>query len=146
MDLDPTQNSMFRSGLRSNVSSMNQESWVNFKFVVIGKGETAGRPIISGLKKMGIEPQIIDTKTKNLDEILKNADVIISCVGKSGVVSAKIIKKGVILIGVGTHGEYLPAGRHLRGFRGDYKVEDIEKIAGAYTPTPGAVGPVNLFY
>src|SRR3989304_6201073 len=109
------------------------------KFVVLGKGETAGGPIIRGLKKMGIEPQIIDSRTKNPDEILKEADVIISCVGKPNTVTADQIKKGAILIGVGTHGEDV-------GLRGDYRIEDIEKIAGAYTPTPGGVGPINLSY
>lgn len=109
------------------------------KFVVIGKGETAGSPIIRGLKKMGIEPKVIDTRTVNPDEILKSADIIISCVGKQNVIHPEQIKKGAILIGVGTHGEDLK-------LRGDYSVKDIESIAGAYTPTPGGVGPVNLSY
>ncbi len=116
----------------------------NFEFrisnlVVVGKGETAGGPIIRGLRKMGIDPKIIDTRTNNRDQILRNADILISCVGKQNIVRADQIKKGVILIGVGTHGEDL-------GLRGDYKVEEIEDIAGAYTPTPGGVGPVNLSY
>lgn len=115
----------------------NHESWRKLNFVVLGKGETAGGPIIRGLEKMGIEPQIIDSRTENRESILKNADVIISCVGKSGVVHAKNIKKGSILIGVGTHGEDL-------GLRGDYNEQEVEKIAAAYTPTPGGVGPVNL--
>lgn len=116
-----------------------QLSVVKLRFVVIGKGETAGGPIIRGLRKLGVEPQIIDTRKQNSETILKNADVVISCVGKSGVVRAENIKKGSILIGVGTHGED-------EGLRGDYKVEDIEKIAAAYTPTPGGVGPINLAY
>ncbi|MBI4091837.1 MAG: bifunctional 5,10-methylene-tetrahydrofolate dehydrogenase/5,10-methylene-tetrahydrofolate cyclohydrolase, partial [Candidatus Levybacteria bacterium] len=68
-----------------------------------------------------------------------NADIIISCVGKIRVVSSKNIKKGVILIGVGIRGEDGTV-------KGDYNEEEIEKIAGAYTPTPGGVGPVNLSY
>ncbi|MBI4091710.1 MAG: bifunctional 5,10-methylenetetrahydrofolate dehydrogenase/5,10-methenyltetrahydrofolate cyclohydrolase, partial [Candidatus Levybacteria bacterium] len=79
---------------------MNYESWRELNFVVLGKGETAGGPIIRGLKKMGLEPQIIDSRTTNPVTILKNADIIISCVGKIRVVSSKNIKKGVILIGV----------------------------------------------
>lgn len=118
---------------------MNYESWKKQKFVVIGKGETAGGPIARGLKKLEVEPQIIDSKTQNPEEILKSADVIISCVGESGVVRSENLKKGVILIGVGTHGEDL-------GLRGDYSEQEIENVAGAYTPTPGGVGPVNLSY
>ena len=108
-------------------------------FAVLGKGETAGGPIARGLRKLGVEPQIIDSRTENPEEILKSADVIISCVGKSGVVRSENIKKGVILIGVGTHGEDL-------GLRGDYNEQEIEQVAAAFTPTPGGVGPVNLSY
>lgn len=118
-------------------------------FAVLGKGETAGMPTIQGLRKIGIEPEIIDSKTQNRTEILKEADVVISCVGKSRVVRASELKPGVVLIGVGTHGEDLPAGRQVekrRVLKGDYDEEEIKKIAGAYTPTPGGVGPVNLSF
>ena len=118
---------------------MNHESWSKLGFVVLGKGETAGSPAISGLKKLGIEPQVIDSKTENPDEILKRADVIISCVGRSGIIKPSNIKPGAILIGVGIRGE---DGK----VRGDYLEEDIENVASAYTPTPGGVGPVNLSY
>jgi methylenetetrahydrofolate dehydrogenase (NADP+)/methenyltetrahydrofolate cyclohydrolase len=116
-----------------------QWSIVNSNIVVVGKGETAGAPIIHGLKNLGVEPLIIDSQTKNRDEILKNADIIISCVGKPNIIRANNIKQGVTLIGVGTHGE---DGE----LRGDYNQKEIEKIAIAYTPTPGGVGPVNLSY
>lgn len=112
---------------------------LTIKLVVIGKGETAGGPIIRGLKTLGIEPQIVDSRTENRDKILKNADVIIPCVGRPNIVRSDNIKKGMILIGVGTHGED-------ERLRGDYKVEEIEQIAGVYTPTPGGVGPINLSY
>lgn len=118
-------------------------------FAVLGKGETAGLPTINGLRKIGIEPKIIDSKTQNRKEILKEADVVISCVGKPNAVAANELKPGVVLIGVGTHGEDLPAGRQVekrRVLRGDYDEEEIEQIAGAYTPTPGGVGPLNLAY
>lgn len=108
-------------------------------FVVIGKGETAGRPCINGLKALGINLQVIDSHTENVDEILKNGDVIISCIGKSGVVRKDNIKDGVILIGVGIHSE---DGK----VKGDYEESEIENVANAYTPTPGGVGPVNLAY
>lgn len=118
---------------------MNQESWDKLNFAVLGKGETAGGPVIRGLRKMGLEPNIIDSQTKDRDEVLKDADVIISCVGKSDIIKADQIKKGVILIGVGIRGED-------RAVKGDYNEQEIEKIAGSYTSTPGGVGPVNLSY
>jgi methylenetetrahydrofolate dehydrogenase (NADP+)/methenyltetrahydrofolate cyclohydrolase len=125
--------------LLSESGIMNYESWKNLNFVVIGKGETAGGPTIRGLKKIGVEPIMVDSKTENRSEILKNADVIITSVGKSGVVQAQDLKKGAILIGVGTHTE---DGK----LKGDYDESEIEQIASAFTPTPGGVGPVNLSY
>jgi methylenetetrahydrofolate dehydrogenase (NADP+)/methenyltetrahydrofolate cyclohydrolase len=115
------------------------KGWRDFRFVVLGKGETAGGPVIAGLKSLGLNPLIVDSKTINASKIIKTGDIIISCVGKSGILNSASIKKGAILIGVGTHGE---DGK----LRGDYDVSTIKKIAGAYTPTPGGVGPVNLSY
>lgn len=109
----------------------------NRKVVVIGRGETAGMPIINSLKKKGVEPAVIDSKTQNRDTLLKDADVIISAVGKTGVVTPSDVKKGVILIDVGMHSE---DGK----LHGDFEDEEMENIASFYTPTPGGVGPVNV--
>lgn len=115
------------------------QSLGELKFAVLGKGETAGGPIARGLKRMGIEPKIIDSKTENPKSILKKADVIISAVGKSRVVVPENLKSGVVLIGVGTHNE---DGK----IRGDYRAIEIESVAKNFTTTPGGVGPVNLAY
>lgn len=110
----------------------------NKKMVVIGKGETGGRPIIESLKKMGIEPTIIDSKTINHKLLTKKTDIIISAVGKENIINSKMIKKGVILISVGLH-----KGSDGK-LHGDYEEKDIRHIASFYTPTPGGVGPVNV--
>ena len=117
----------------------SNKNWDELNFVVLGKGETAGGPTIKGLKKLGASVQVIDSKTQNPGEIIKTADVVISSVGKSGAINTLNIKPGAILIGVGTHTEDSK-------LLGDYPNEEAEKIAGAYTPTPGGVGPVNLSY
>lgn len=108
------------------------------KIVIAGKGETGGKLIINQIKKMGIEPTVIDSKTKNPKSITKNADIIISAVGKPQVIKPDMIKRGVILISIGLH----------KGFdgklHGDYKEEEIKDIVSFYTPTPGGVGPVNV--
>lgn len=106
--------------------------------VVIGKGETAGGPTITALKKLGSIPKVIDSQTHNPELITKQADIIISCAGKAGIVRPKMIKKRVILIGVGLHRD--PAGK----LAGDYDQEAIKEIASFYTPIPGGVGPVNV--
>jgi methylenetetrahydrofolate dehydrogenase (NADP+)/methenyltetrahydrofolate cyclohydrolase len=115
------------------------EQWLKSKQVtVIGKGETGGGPIITLLKKYKVHPTIIDSKTKNPQEITKSSDIIISAVGKEKVLTKKMLKKGVILISVGQHKQQDDK------FHGDYEEEEIENIASWYSPTPGGVGPVNV--
>lgn len=108
------------------------------KIIVIGKGETAGTPIINHLRKKGTQLQIIDSQTENREELLKTADVIISAVGKENVFTKDDIKNDAVVIGVGL-------GTDDNGkLRGDFDQEEIEKVASAYSPTPGGVGPVNV--
>lgn len=123
------------------MKNINEEfsNWLKSqKIVVLGKGPTGGGPIIKLLNKLGATPNVIDSKTENPQDLKKNADIIISSVGRENVVKPDEIKKGVILIGVGI----------LRGedgkLKGDYDEEKIKDIAGFYTPTPGGVGPVNV--
>ena len=106
------------------------------KIVVLGKGETAGQPIINYFREYGIEPVVIDSKTQNKDSLMKEADIIISAVGKT-IINPSNIKKGVILVGVGMHTQ---DGKLC----GDYNEEEIKNIASFYSPSPGGVGPVNV--
>lgn len=106
--------------------------------VVLGKGETGGQPIIKTLRKMGINPTVIDSKTKNPEILIKNADIIISAVGKPNIVKPNMIKKGVVLISIGLH-----KGTDKK-LHGDYEEPEIKNIASFYTPTPGGVGPINV--
>lgn len=108
------------------------------KIVVLGKGETAGMPIIHRFIKLGVQPLIIDSKTQNREELIKNADVLVSAVGKINIIDTNLLKKGVILIGVG-----LSANDEDK-IRGDYDMDKVSEIASFYSPTPGGVGPVNV--
>lgn len=106
--------------------------------VVLGRGETAGKPIADALIKRGYDVSIIHSQTPNPDEIIKTADIVISCVGRLNVVRRHNIKKGAILISVGL-------SRDNEGkLHGDYEEDEIKDIASSYTPTPGGVGPVNV--
>ncbi len=112
--------------------------WLKFKkIVVIGKGETAGRPITELLREYELAPTVIDSHTKNKEELIKKADIVISAVGKK-VLTSSNIKKGVILIGVGLYSD--SQGK----LRGDYDDEDVAGKVSFYSPTPGGVGPVNV--
>lgn len=108
------------------------------KIVVVGKGETGGGPIRSLFTKMGIGTRGIDSKTLNPNHITRQADIIISAVGKRRIIKSLAIKKGAILISVGLHKE------NDGKLHGDYEEREIKNIASFYTPSPGGVGPVNV--
>lgn len=109
------------------------------KVAVIGKGESGGKPIIDGFEKLEIKPIVIDSKTKNISETLKKADIAISAVGRK-IIKASNLKQDVVLIGVGTHRSV------NKKLTGDYDEDEVKHVASYYTPTPGGVGPLNLSY
>jgi methylenetetrahydrofolate dehydrogenase (NADP+)/methenyltetrahydrofolate cyclohydrolase len=115
------------------------EKWLlTRKIVVLGKGETAGLPIINHFIKLGVTPLTIDSKTQNGEDPIKNADILISAVGKANAFDFSWVKKGAILVGVG-----LSMDKDGKT-QGDFKNTDAEAIASFYSPTPGGVGPVNV--
>lgn len=107
------------------------------KIVVLGKGETVGGPIAELLIKLGTNPDIIDSKTKNKDEIIKSADIIISAVGRENIIKPELLSSNQILVGVGL---FSKNGK----LAGDYNISEIEGKVKYYTPTIGGVGPVNV--
>lgn len=110
----------------------------NKNVVIVGRGETAGKPIAAALAKQQCATSIITSKTANPAEIMRQADIIISCVGKRGIITRDAIKSGVILISVGI---WRAGDGKLHG---DYEEDEIKNIASFYTPTPGGVGPLNI--
>lgn len=115
------------------------KEWLTSQNIVfIGRGEAGGRPVISHTEKLGVKHSVIHSKTENPEEIMRNADIIISAVGKERIIQKDFLKKGVILIGIGLH-------KNDEGkLSGDYNQEEIKEVASYYTPTPGGVGPVNV--
>jgi len=107
---------------------------------IIGRGETAGTPIAKHLTTQGCRISVIHSQTPKQEKLqnIKQATIIISCVGKQETVHPDEIGKGVILISVGLSRD--ENGR----LHGDYKEDEIKNIASFYTPTPGGVGPVNV--
>lgn len=106
--------------------------------VVIGRGDTAGKPIADFFQKQKCNVSTVHSQTPNPQKIIQSADIVISCVGKERVVTKDIVKPGAVLISVGIWRD--SAGK----LRGDYNESDIADIASWYTPTPGGVGPVNV--
>ncbi|MFA7366881.1 MAG: bifunctional methylenetetrahydrofolate dehydrogenase/methenyltetrahydrofolate cyclohydrolase, partial [Bacilli bacterium] len=80
---------------------------------------------------------IAHSKTKNLKEIAKTMDIVISCVGKPKFITADMIKEDAIVIDVGI-------SRYLGGVIGDVAFDEVSLIADAITPVPGGVGPMTI--
>lgn len=120
-------------------ASSFQDSLLNQSVLILGKGETAGKPVIEGFRKIGIDPVIVDSKTQNPQALLKNADIVISAIGKSEIVKKEFLKQNAILVGIGIRKE---EGKLV----GDYDENEVKETVKAYTPTPGGVGPLNLAY
>ena len=130
------------SGIAASPSAPRNDEFTYWlkskKIVLLGKGSTAGKPLLDYFKEIGANFQLVDSKTENPQEITKQADIIISSVGKESTIKPEMLKSGVILIGVGIN-------KNEEGkLHGDYDEDQIKDIASLYTPTPGGVGPVNV--
>lgn len=127
---------MYQQDKSRDINSFAQ--WlVKQNIVILGKGKTGGQPIIDMFRKIGLHPTVIDSKTQNKNELVKEADIVIPAVGKREVVTPDMIKKGAFIIGVGLN-------RDGDGIFGDYNSDKIKDVAKYYTPSPGGVGPVNV--
>lgn len=119
-------------------TNLQFDRWLIEKNIIImGRGEAGGRPVMTYFNKLNIPHKVIHSQTENRDGLLKNADIVISAVGKRGVVKKEEVKEGAILIGIGLHKEN-------NMLKGDYIEDEIKDITSFYTPTPGGVGPVNV--
>ena len=105
--------------------------------VLVGEGRLVGKPLATMLQKNNISPVIVDEFTEHPDHLIQLADVIISAVGKSGIVKSAWIKPGAVVVDAGVVSE---GGV----FKGD--VEDIarERDDIAITPLKGGVGPLTV--
>lgn len=119
---------------------IGESDLVQKQIVIIGKGETAGGPIIKFLRETGCRPEIIDKKTPNPENAIKEADIIISAVGHEKIFDTNLLKNNQILIGVGL---YMGDDGKLHG---DYPDEEVEGKVKYFTPRIGGVGPVNVAY
>ena len=105
--------------------------------VVIGRSVDVGRPMALLLLLADATVTICHSKTTNLSEITRQADILVSAAGRAGMVTAEMVKPGATIIDVGTN--------HVNGkLCGDVDFEAVRDIAGAITPVPGGVGPMTI--
>jgi methylenetetrahydrofolate dehydrogenase (NADP+)/methenyltetrahydrofolate cyclohydrolase len=109
----------------------------NKKIVVLGQGELVGKPVLSLLKFRELDVVPVRRATENKEQILKEADIIISGIGHGKFVTGDMIKKDVVLIDAGT-------SESNNAIVGDVDLESVKDIASYVSPVPGGVGPVTV--
>ena len=113
--------------------------------VVIGRSNIVGKPMAQLLLKESCTVTIAHSKTKNLEEVCQNADIVVAAVGKPEMVKGNWIKKDAVVIDVGINRiEININGENKNKLVGDVNFEEAEKNASAITPVPGGVGPMTI--
>ena len=102
--------------------------------VVVGRSPILGKPMSMMLLNLNATVTICHSRTQNIENIIKNADLIVGAVGIPRFIKTDWIKKGAVVIDAGYHPERC----------GDIDLNNIEEIASAYTPVPGGVGPMTI--
>jgi len=103
---------------------------------IINRSNIIGKPLAAMLINMGGTVTVVHSKTKNLKDKTKNADIVIVGVGKVNFLSADMVKEGAVVVDVGIT-------RSQKGIKGDVKFDEVSKKAAYITPVPGGVGPMT---
>lgn len=106
--------------------------------VIIGRSNIVGKPMAMLMLKENATVTIAHSRTKDLKEVTKRADIIVAAIGKAKFVTADYVKEGAVVIDVGMD-------RDENGkLCGDVDFESVSKVASAITPVPGGVGPMTV--
>ena len=105
--------------------------------VVIGRSNIVGKPMAMLMLHANATVTICHSKTKNLKEICKNADILVAAIGRPKFVTSDMVKDGATVIDVGIN-------RTENGLVGDVDYENVKDIASRITPVPGGVGPMTI--
>ena len=112
--------------------------------VVIGRSNIVGKPMAQLLLDANATVTIAHSRTKDLPEVVRRADIVVAAVGRAEMVKADWIKPGATVIDVGIN-RLAPAEGEKRGrLVGDVEFAGVKDVAGAITPVPGGVGPMTI--
>jgi methylenetetrahydrofolate dehydrogenase (NADP+)/methenyltetrahydrofolate cyclohydrolase len=107
--------------------------------VVVGRSMLVGIPLSLLLARKGIDATvtIAHSRTRNLAEVCREADILIGAVGQAGLITPEFVKPGAAVVDVGI-------SRTETGIVGDVDFETVQAVAGAITPMPGGTGPMTI--
>ena len=115
------------------------------KAVIIGRSNIVGKPMAQLLIKESCTVTIAHSKTENLEEVCRNAEILVAAVGKPEIVKANWVKEGAIVIDVGINRiETNKEGKQITKLVGDVAYAEVEKKVSAISPVPGGVGPMTI--
>lgn len=106
--------------------------------VVIGRSNIVGKPMALLLLRENGTVTVTHSKTKNLKEVTRRADILIVAVGKPKMITREYVKEGAVVIDVGIH------RNENNKLCGDVDYEDVAPVCSAITPVPGGVGPMTI--
>lgn len=110
--------------------------------VVVGRSAILGKPMAMMLLNANCTVTICHSRTQNLAELVKQADIVVGAVGKPELIKKDWIKSGAVVVDAGFHPRTHTDG--TSGGVGDIELTGIEDIASSYTPVPGGVGPMTI--
>ena len=113
--------------------------------IVIGRSNIVGKPMAQLLIKESCTVTVAHSKTKDLSEVCKQADIIVAAVGIPKMIKGEWVKKGAIIIDVGINRIETEINGEIKNkLVGDVDYDEAEKFASAITPVPGGVGPMTI--
>lgn len=112
------------------------------KAVVIGRSILVGKPIALMLLEKNATVAIAHSKTQNLTELTRSADILVAAIGRPNFVTADMVKPGATVIDVGINRQENPNGKAK--LVGDVDFDAVKSVAGYITPVPGGVGPMTV--
>ncbi|MCL4562834.1 MAG: bifunctional methylenetetrahydrofolate dehydrogenase/methenyltetrahydrofolate cyclohydrolase FolD [Chloroflexi bacterium] len=112
--------------------------------VVLGRSNIVGMPVALLLVRANATVTICHSRTHNLPDVVRSADVLVAAVGKAEMVRGSWVKPGAVVIDVGIN--RVEDATRPRGYRlvGDVAFDEVKEVAGAITPVPGGVGPMTI--
>ena len=125
--------------LKENVDTLEGKN-----AVVLGRSNIVGMPVALLLVKENATVTICHSRTKDLPGIIRQADVLVAAVGRTEMVKGDWVKKGAVVIDVGTN--RVDDATKKSGYRlvGDVAFNEVKEVASAITPVPGGVGPMTI--
>lgn len=106
--------------------------------VIVGRSNIVGKPVALLLMQKNATVTVCHSKTKDLDEVCRSADILVAAIGKPKIIKGNMVKEGAVIIDVGIN--RLDDGSLV----GDVDYDEVSKKAGWITPVPGGVGPMTI--